>query len=445
MEKDINIPVTPPGPNSQKLNERAKEVFNRPWLFNPVWIKKGRGSSIEDVDGNIYLDFMASDYNLGPRHPDIAEKIKEQADKLILTLGASAMWESFLELSERLRTLLPGHLKDGKVFSASGGSEMVELATMLVRSVTRKPLIITYLGGFHGTLPVTVQMTSRQSRFKKGLFPSIVDAIPIPYPYCYRCPFKLKYPECDLQCAEYLNFVLDTAAPPSEVAALLCEVMQVPSGFIIPPKGYWKRIKEICEKNDILTIVDESITCMGRTGTMFAIEHYDFVPDIIVLAKSVAWGAPLSIMVARSDIAKKWDWGMALLTSMGGHPLSSAAALEGLNVMERENVLENVEARGNQFVDGLKELEEKYEIIGDIRSVGLCTGVELVKDKKEKVPATEVAKKISNEAFKRGLIMGTYGIWNNVLRFFPPLIVTKEQINKAVDILNESFKTVLKK
>jgi len=444
MKKGVNVSIIPPGPNSQKLNERAKEVYNQPWLFNPVWIKEGKDSRIEDVDGNRYLDFMASDYNLGPCHPDVVEKIKEQADKLVLTLGASAIWEPFLEFSERLRSIAPGHLKSGKIFSASGGSEMVELATMLVRSVTRKPLILTYLGGFHGTLPVTVQMTSRQSQFRKGLFPSIVDTIHIPYPYCYRCPFGLKYPECNLQCAEYLNFVLETAAPPSEIAALLFEIMQVPAGFIIPPKGYWERIKEICVKNNILTIVDESITCMGRTGKMFAIEHYDFIPDIIVLAKSVAFGEPLSIMIARSDIANKWDWGLALLTSMGGHPLSTAAALEGLNVIERDNILDNVEARGNQFVDGLKELEKKYEIIGDIRSVGLCTGVELVEDRKEKAPATKVARQISNEAFKRGLTMGTYGIWNNVLRFFPPLIVTKEQIDKALEILDESFKEIVK-
>lgn len=437
-----DIKVTPPGPKSQNLNKRASEVFSKQWLFYPIWTEESKDSRIKDVDGNWYLDFMASDYNLGPCHPEVSRRIQEQAQKLVLTLGASAMWESFLEFAEKVRQLSPGHLKNGRVFSASGGSEIVELATMLARYVRRKPLIITYLGGFHGTLPVTVQMTSRTSKFRKGLFPSTENTVQIPFPYCYRCPLGQTYPECGIECANYLEYVLETMAPPSEVAALVCEAIQVPSGYIIPPEGYWGRVQEICHKHDILIIVDESITCMGRTGKMFAVELFDLIPDVLCMAKSTAWGMPLSAMVARRDIADSWEWGTPPLTSMAGHPLSAAAALAGLEVVERENLLQKASERGEQFVRGLRDLEKKHGLMGELRSVGLCTGFELVKDEK-KTPAVKEAKQICQEAFKRGLIMGVYGIWNNVLRFFPPLIVTEKQIDEALAILDDAMKAAL--
>jgi 4-aminobutyrate aminotransferase/(S)-3-amino-2-methylpropionate transaminase len=445
---DVTIP--PPGPRAKALVERQNAVFSEPWakkVFYPLWIDEARDSRVRDVDGNWYLDFMASDYNLGSCHPAVAKAMQEQSGKLILTLGASAQWEPFVALSERLRNLAPGHLRNGKIASASGGSEIIELATLMVRYVKKRPVILVYVGGFHGTLPITIQMTSRHSRFRAGNSPAVHDTIAVPYPYCYRCPLGLTYPECGLACADKLTETLERLAPPSDVAALVFETIQVPAGYIIPPPGYWEKIAAICKEHDILLVADEIATGMGRTGKMFAIEHYNFVPDVICLAKSLAWGAPLSAMIGRADLMDAWDSGIGVapLTSMGGHPVSCAAALAGLDVVEREGLLKNANARGAQFVAGLRSLAEEYEEIGDIRSVGLLTGIELVRDRKTKVAAREEALKICREALNRGLIMGVYGLWDSVLRFFPPLIVTQEQIDKALSILADSFKAVLRR
>ncbi len=451
MEKLPKIKTEIPGSKGKVLREREKKVFGKVWneeKFLPVWVERGEGCMVKDVDGNTFLDFMASDYNLGHTHPDIVKAIQEQSQDLILYLGFAGFWESILDFSEKLLELSPGKLKNGKVVTATGGSEIVDFAVMTARQVTRKPLLISYLGGYHGTTSAVMHYTTRNSKLRRGLFPSVEDNVFLPYPYCYRCPMNCEYPGCDFACIDYLKYTLDTVAPPDEVAALLFESMQGPGGYIIPPEGYWKEVKKVCDENGIMMIADEIITSIWRTGTMYAFEHWDIVPDIVCLAKSLAMGAPLSAFVAKKEIVDDvyniHGPGSAAAVSFGGNPIGCAAALAGFEAVERDNLDKNALERGKQFKKGFEELKEEYEQIGEIRSMGLWNGVELVEDPKTKKPATKQAKEIVWEAYKNGLIMGTYGVYSNVLRFFPPLIVEEEQIDKALEILQDAFKKVFK-
>jgi 4-aminobutyrate aminotransferase-like enzyme len=441
-----------PGIKGSALEERRKKMFGKAWneeRILPVWVKKGEGCIIEDVDGNTFLDFMASDYNLGPSHPDVVKAIQDQVQDLILYLETAGFWESILDFSEELLKLSPGKLKNGKIVTATGGSEIVDFAVMTARQVTRKPLLLSYLGGYHGTTSAVMHYTTKDSRLRRGIFPSIAENVFLPYPYCYRCPLNCEYPGCDFACIDYLKYTLDTVAHPDEVAALLFESIQTPAGYVIPPEGYWQKVKRVCDENGIMMIADEIITSMWRTGTMYSFEHWDVVPDIVCLGKSLAMGAPLSAFVATKDIVDNvynpHGPGSAAAVSFGGNPIGIAAALAGFEVVKRDRLAENSIKRGEQFKKGFEDLKDEYEQVGEIRSIGLLNGIELVEDSKTKKPATKEAREIVLESYKNGLIMGTYGVYNNVLRFFPPLTVEEEQIEKALEILQGAFKKVLKK
>jgi 4-aminobutyrate aminotransferase/(S)-3-amino-2-methylpropionate transaminase len=434
--------LEPPRPKSKELLE--KYAKNTPlFSFLPVVFSEGEGAIIKDVDGNTYLDFNASDYNLGHCHPEVTRAIQEQASKLILHCMAGAM-EAYINFTEKIKTIMPSELKEGKITSMSAGSEVNEIAMYSARAVTGRPLILGYIGGWHGELPYVMGVMGRHAKYR--IPPDIYNIVHLPYPYCYRCPFGLEHPECALQCVEYIKMQLETIARPNQTAGLIFEPIQVPSGFIFPPKDYWPKIQKICKENGILMIADEVIAAQ-RTGKWWAIENWNVIPDMLTAAKSLAFGAPLSILVGKKEImdkAREVARIGSLKSSMGGSPLACAAAIAGIEVIKKERLLEKAVKDGEYFMKGLAEIAEEHELIGDIRGKGLLVGVELVKNKKTKEPATKEAYNVCLESFKRGLVFATYGMYDNVLRFFPPLITTRTQFDKALNILDEAMKAVEK-
>jgi 4-aminobutyrate aminotransferase-like enzyme len=434
--------MEPRGPKSKELLER--HARNTPvFTFLPVIFSEGKGTIIKDVDGNSYLDFQASDYNLGHCPPEVTKAVQEQAGKLILHCMAGRM-EIYVYFAEKIKTILPGELKNGKMTSLSAGSEANEMAMYAARVVTGRPLILGYIGGWHGELPYSMGVMARHVKYRKP--PDILNIVHLPYPYCYRCPFNLESPGCSMQCVEYTKMLLETVAPPDQVAGVIFEAIQVPNGFIFPPSGYWEKMREICKEHGILMIADEVIAAQ-RTGKWWGFENYEIVPDIVTTAKSLAYGVPLSIMVGKKEImekAKEVGRISSLKSSMGGSPLGCAAAIAGIDVIKRDNLLQKALKDGDYFMKGLADMQAKYSLIGDIRGKGLLIGAELVKDRRTKVPASKEAYQVCLESFKRGLVFATYGRYDNVLRFFPPLTTTRQEFDKALNILDEALKVVEK-
>jgi len=445
MNHSPRIIIEPPGPNTKKALDKEKETFSIKWSENrylPFVISEGKGAIVKDLDGNMYLDYMGCDYNLGHCHPEIVKAIKNQAEKLILFLNITGLWKSMTQLAIKIKEKSPGELKDGKIVYSAGGSGLVGVSTMCARYYTKKSVILTYVGDFHGTTPGVMPFTTRSSNSKKHLSPIIGETAYLPYPDCYRCPFDKSYPECDIFCADYMNTILETVVHPDDVAALLFEPIQSPSGIIIPPKEYWKKIEKVCKKNNILMICDEVLTGIGRTGTMFAIEHWDVVPDIICMGKSFAMGVAGAAMIAKKEIIDNWNFGYPTIDSFGGNPLVCAAGLAGLEVIEKEDLMKNATKMGEYLMKELRDMSEEHTLIGDVRGKGLLIGVDLVKNRKTKEPATEELKNIVYVCFKRGLIVAPYGRYSQVMRIFPPLNIAKEQVDKSLEIMDDAFRIV---
>jgi len=439
------ITVSPPGPKTRAWLEREKPLFTGGERLLPFVPYEGRGCTLKDVDGNVYIDFQGSDYTLGHCPPEIVEAIKSQAEKLHLFINVIGAWPNYTEFAEKLLDIAPGpNLKSGKLVYCTSGSECTEYAMRFARFHNRRPLVITYQGDFHGLTPGALHITTRNASFRTGNMPMIGETVHIPFPDCYRCPFGQEYPKCSLQCADYIDWIMETVAPPSEVSAFIMESIQVPGGFNIPPEEYWPRVRKICDEHEILMIDDEVITGMGRTGKWFGIEHFGVEPDIVCLGKSIMWGLPGAAFYLTKEVVKEYPYGLpgSSISSQSGNPLSCAAGIAGIDLIKKKNLLTNATKMGEYFKKLLLELMSKYPLIGDVRVKGLLIGVDLVKDRKTKKPATAECKKVIQEAYKRGLILGHYGVWNQVLRMFPPLDLAEKHIDIAVGILDESFKAV---
>jgi len=438
------ILVEPPGPKSKEILEIDKKCFGfglEGRRFYPLVVEEGHGAAVRDVDGNIFLDFTASDYNLGPSHPEIVEAIRRQIEKILLFMEPAGIWENYVRFAEKLKSVAPGELKDGKVLYAISGSETNEFAIDSARFSTGRPIIIAYEAGFHGTTPGIQPFTTAFMHFRTAR--RISDVVHVPYPYCYRCPFHQEYPQCSLNCLEYIDWLFDTTINPEDVAAIITETIQSPGGIIIPPMDYWPKLYRKIREHGILIIDDEILVGAGRTGKMFAIENWNCVPDIITLGKSIGMGAPLSVMLARSEILERYPVSVGgQVVSFGGNPVGVTAGIKGLEILQRDKLIERSAKLGEHLLKRMQEIAEEHELIGDVRGMGLNVGVELVKDGKTKEPATEEARLVCEEAFRRGLILLRYGIWSQVLRLYPPFNITEKQLDVGIELIEESIEAV---
>jgi len=431
--------ITPhPGPHSRTFLEmtRAHESpGDTTFALSPEAVVEDRGEGpwIIDPDGNRYLDFMAG---FGPAitghcHPRVVAAIRDQAGKLLHIMGAVNPVHA--TLARRIVELAPGNVPR-KVQFGNSGAEAVEIAIKMARFKTGKSEVLAFHGAFHGrTYGALSLMSKRYAR--EGLYPMVPGAVHVPYAYCYRCPFGKTYPSCDLECARFVRYTVEgPATGVTEPAALIVEPIMGNGGMIVPPPEYLPALRKICDDNGMLLIADEVMSGWGRTGTLFAVQHTGVAPDILVTAKGIASGLPLSAAIARADIADVWTKAREGST-FSGNPVSCAAALATLDVLRDERLAENAAAMGEYLAAGLRELAAQFPIVGDVRGRGLMAGIELVKDRESRAPLVRAAQQATDLAIREGLLLYPGGHYENVLSFLPPLIIGREHVELAMGIL----------
>ncbi|HEY48407.1 MAG: 4-aminobutyrate aminotransferase [Anaerolineae bacterium SM23_ 63] len=413
-------------------------------FVSPVWYRytdiiaeRGEGSFVYDTDGNAYLDFTTGIgvTNTGHCHPEVVRAVQEQAGKLLHGQANIVFHPPLLALVEELRSILPPEL-DG-IFFSNSGAEAVEGAVKLARVATGRPNVIVFQGSFHGRTVGTMSLTTSKTIYRAGYQPLMPGVFVAPYPYAYRHGWE---PEKARDwCLEELRHLLITQTAPQETAAILIEPVLGEGGYVVPPADFLQGIRQICDEHGILLIADEIQSGFGRTGRWFAFEHFEITPDILTLAKGLASGLPLSGVIARMDLMEKWTPGSHGGT-YGGNALSCAAAVATIQVIREEGLLENARARGGQFMAGLAHLQETYPVIGDLRGLGLMIGAEFTGS--DGRPDKDTAKAVVHACLERRLLLLTCGPWDNTIRFIPPLVVTSEQIDQALEIFTESLAEV---
>ncbi|HDM09076.1 MAG: 4-aminobutyrate--2-oxoglutarate transaminase [Deltaproteobacteria bacterium] len=428
---------------SEELSKLRKEhvpkgVFNT----HPIFVQRAQGALIQDVDGKEYIDFAGGIgvQNVGHCATKIVDAIRNQAEKYIHTCFHVAMYEPYLELAKRLNEVTPGDFPKMTMF-ANSGAEAVENGIKIARYYTKRQGIIAFENGFHGRTLLAMSLTSKVKPYKWGFGPFAPEVYRMPFAYCYRCSYGRTYPDCGIRCAEALRDFFINQVSADQVAAIIAEPVQGEGGFITPPKEYFKKLKEMCEENGIVFIMDEIQSGMGRTGYLFASEYFEVEPDIILSAKSLAAGMPLSAITGRAEIMDAPHVG-GLGGTYGGNPVSCAAALAVLDTIEQENLLKRGQELGKKVRGAFEELQSKYEIIGDVRGLGPMLALELVKDRKTKEPAADEAKRLVQIAFEKGLVILSCGNFSNVIRILMPLSIEEPQLEKGLAILEEGLEKV---
>lgn len=427
--------------NQELMDLRQEHVPRGPFNIFPIFVKRAKGAIIEDIEGKEYIDFAGGIgvENVGHCAEQVVAAIKEQAEQFIHTCFHVVMYEPYIELAKRMNEVTPGDFPK-KTMLVNSGAEAVENAVKIARYATKRQAIIAFENAFHGRTYMAMTLTSQIQPYKLGFGPFCPEVYRMPFAYCYRCPFGLKYPDCKLRCADYLEdfFIGHVAA--NSVAAIIVEPVQGEGGFIVPPKEYFKKIKEICDKHGILLIMDEIQTGMGRTGKLFASEHFNVIPDIILTGKSIAAGLPLAGVTGRADIMDKPHVG-GLGGTYGGNPIACKAGLAVLDLLQGE-ILEKAVQLGVKLRARIQNLQEQYEIIGDVRGLGPMMGIELVKDQKSKEPAADETGEVVKRCYETGLIVLRCGVYHNVIRILMPLVITDDQLKRGFSILDDSLREV---
>ena len=428
-----NIRTALPGPKAAEMIA-SDELYTSPSYTRvyPLAVARGEGCTIEDVDGNLFLDFTAgiAVTSTGHCHPRIVQAIQEQAEQLLHMSGTDFYYAPQRDLAKKLAEIAPGR-SPKRVFFTNSGAESVEAAFKLARYHTKRQQMIAFRGAFHGRTMGALSLTGSKVTQRRGFQPLIPEVTHIGYGYCYRCPVNKTYGSCGIECATTLETLFKTTVPPDEVAAIIVEPIQGEGGYVVPPPEFHRELKRIAEQHGILYIVDEVQSGMGRTGKMFAIEHWGIEPDIICLAKGLASGMPLGAIIAKRDVMN-WPPG-AHASTFGGNPVSCVAALETIKLLEEE-LLDNATVVGNYLQTKLRALAEKYPAIGDVRGKGLMIGVELVGERITKLPAAKLRDDLIQACFHEGLLL--LGCGASTIRFCPPLVVSAEECDIAVEIID---------
>jgi len=434
------------GTRTKALLEKKEQYVAR-GISNlaPIFIDEAKGAILQDIDGNQFIDFYGGIgvVNAGHCPQSVVDAIKEQADKLLHSCFMVGMYEPYVQLAEKLCQITPGD-HDKKAMFVNSGAEAVENAIKIAKAYTKRPGVIAFEGGFHGRTLLTMTLTSKVKPYKHEFGPFAPEVYKAPSAYCYRCMYKSNYPECGMHCLDYFERFFISEVDPENIAAMIIEPVQGEGGFIVPPKEFLVGLKRICEKHGIVFIADEVQSGFTRTGKMFACEHFDVIPDLMTMAKGIASGMPLSAVVGRAEIMDAPTAGR-IGGTYGGNPVACAAALATIELMEKEDLSGKAAAVGSKIVSRLKELQQRYPQIGDIRALGSMVALELVKDPQTKEPLKEAVPVIIEECFKRGLLAMGAGIYGNVVRFLPPVVITDEQLSRGLDIFTEALEVALNK
>jgi len=431
-----------PGPRAEKLIQQDRSFVSPSYTrVYPLVVDKAEGLWVSDVDGNRFLDFTAgiAVNASGHCHPQVVQAIKDQADRLLHMSGTDFYYTPQIVLAKKIVSLVSDR-DDRKVYFGNSGAEAVEAGFKLARWHTRRELNIAFYGAFHGRTMGALSLTASKTIQKKYYHPFVPGITHIPYAYCYRCFLNLCYPKCELACVKWIEDTLfRTTIPPEEVAAIFVEPIQGEGGYIVPPPKFHQALFKIAQKYGILYVVDEVQSGMGRTGKMFAMEHFGVVPDIMALAKGIASGMPLGAMVARAEIMD-WEAGSHAST-FGGNPVSCAAALKTIELLEA-SMMKNAAVQGDRLLSSLKTLQKSQESMGDVRGKGLMVAVELVKDRETKEPAKEWRAEVIKCAFEKGLLL--LGCGENSIRFCPALTVSPEEVDMCLSIFEEALNKVVR-
>ncbi len=408
--------------------------------FYPLVVESAHGSIVKDVDGNQFIDMAAgiAVLSTGSTHPKVVEAIRRQSEKFIHYSYTDFYYANIVELTERLLPLISGSFPK-MAYYGNSGAEAIEAAMKLARNYTKRPIFLAHSGSFHGRTMGALTLTASKPMQRRGSLPLVPDAVHFPFPYCYRCPWKQTFPECDYYCVDYFKEqYLEKFVPVDEVAAYFFEPIQGEGGYVVPPPDYFHKM-EFLRDEGVLFVSDEIQTGVGRTGEFLGIENFGVTPDIVTIAKGIASGLPLGAMIARADVMKSWKPGQHAST-FGANPVAVEAALATLEIIRSERLLENAKRQGGKAMKRLLEWKEKYEIVGDVRGLGLFIGVEIVKDKRSKARGEDEAKRIIDYCFKHGALVITAG--RNTLRIIPPLTVSEEEFTEGLDILEEGVAQV---
>ncbi len=419
-----------PGAKSKALiNKKERYVSQAVSSLAPFIVAEGKGALVKDIDGNWFIDFTGGwgCLNVGHAHPKVIEAVKAQAEKFLHTDFTAMMYESYIALAERLSKLAPGPaLKKCAFFNS--GAEAVENAVKISRAYTKRKAIVVFDGAFHGRTLLTMTMTHKAQPYKDGFGPFVSDVYRLPFPNPYRnnIPFK-----------EVERALLDQVSP-KEVACVVVEPIQGEGGFVVPSEGFLKFLREFTEKHGIVLVLDEIQSGVGRTGKFFAYEHFGIEPDLITAGKSLASGLPLSAVIGKADIMDAPPEG-GIGGTYVGNPVACAAALAVLDVIEEEHLLERAQEIGRYMMQRFQEMQTKYELIGDVRGLGAMVAIELVKDRRTKEPAAEETASIVKEALKNGALFARAGLYSNVIRILVPLVITDEQLEEGLTILERAI------
>lgn len=440
LKRAPNIVSLPPGPKAMAEVVRDDEVIS-PSTFRayPMAVESGEGCVIKDVDGNEYIDLNSGMLSviIGHSHPKVINAIEAQARRLIHYPYTNFYCPPVTELAEELLKLAP--LKgQKKVLFCSDGYCAVEASIRMAQWFTGKCQFLAFLGSFHGTTVGSLSLTAPDPVMKKH-FNSAINVIHVPYPYCYRCFFNASFPECGFLCIEAIEKLVKEM-PAGDVAAFYAEPIQVDSGCVVPPPRYFSKLGKILEEYGIPLVVDETRTCFGRAGRWFAITYWEAEPDAVLVGGSMASGMPIGAVVAKEELM---DWEpKAYLTLSGGNLLACAAAMAVIKSIKEEHLIENSVYQGSYAAKRLKEMQEKYAGIGEVRGKGLLLGVELVKNGESKAPAEREAKEIERKVWRRGVALAICG--KSTLMIAPPISISRELLDSALEILEGAFKEVLK-
>jgi 4-aminobutyrate aminotransferase len=441
--KDVTLPHIQgalPGPKAAALIARDKAVVSPSYTRDyPLVVARGEGAIIEDVDGNRFLDFNAgiAVCATGHSHPRVVAAIREQADKFLHYSGTDFYYEGMVELAEKLAALAPGG-GPRRVYFGNSGTEAVEAAMKLARYHTGREKFIAFFGGFHGRTMGALSLTGSKSIQKKGFGPLVPGVTHIPYANCYRCAYGKQPETCHVECVQVIeDTLIKHLLPAEEIAAVMMEPIQGEGGYVVPPQKFFDELKAVTERHGILIIADEVQSGMGRTGKMWASDHFGFAPDILTVAKGIASGLPLAATVSRAAVMT-WTPG-AHASTFGGNPVAIAASLATIELLEQE-LIDNAARVGGEMLDRMREWPRRFRHVGDVRGRGLMIGFELVKDQSSKERDPDMRNRIVDLAFERGLLI--LGAGQNSIRFCPPLVISRDQAAWAMDTIEECLRAL---
>jgi 4-aminobutyrate aminotransferase/(S)-3-amino-2-methylpropionate transaminase len=426
-----------PGPRSREILERKERAVADPLsIYLPVVAAEGRGSTITDVDGNTFLDFTGGVgvLNVGHTHPRVVEAVQEQAAKFLHTDFTMIPYELYVTLAERLLAVAP-FSGPAKAAFFNAGTEAVENSVKFARAYTGRPAVIAFEGGFHGRTLLSLSLTSKTHPYKAGLGPFAPEVYRVPFPNEYRGIHAA-------DALEALERAFTTQVARETVAAIILEPVQGEGGFVPASREFMQGVREICDREGIVMIVDEVQTGFGRTGRMFAVEHFDVEPDLMPIAKSIAAGLPLSGVLGKAEIMDA-PADSAVGGTYVGNPVAQAAALAVLDVFEEEGLVERAQRIGETIRSRMTAWQERYPLIGDVRGLGAMLAIELVRDPATKEPAPELASRVAEEAARRGLLLLKAGTYSNCIRVLCPLVITDSELDEALGAWEDALEQVL--